>query len=220
MSFPFKVALMFTALATLTIFGILYFTAPYQPSTDIKPQTQKEQPEPLFGSDTLMISHLTPDDGNLANLFDVNWRGQTFTTVGAFTVTSIKIIFGAETGTAPDVTATINTTSASEPTTTILATATKSVNAGTEEFIFSVPAALSATTMYAIVLSMPAGDGSNRIALKGSIPSDTYTDGTYSASADSGANWSNGTTEDLLFEVYGTTGAGASTINPDTIIFE
>lgn len=158
----------------------------------------------------LIISHLTPDDGAFANIFGVNWRGQTFTAPETFDITSIKWALVTGAGSPPDMTVSINTTLVGKPTLVVLVSKTQAYATGTVEFTFATNPTLTSGVVYAIVGSIPAGDGSNYGRFDGSTDA-SYSGGNYTASGDSGVTWSAPGDEpdrDILFEVYGTSSAG------------
>lgn len=149
-----------------------------------------------------------------ADMFDKNWRAQTFTIGNTgpnedHIVTSVilKLLRYGLPGT---VTVTINEADSDLPTGVILATGTTDGNTlttsypyGWREIFFVTPAGLSASTQYAIVVDARDGNSSNLIRWRTVVPPKEYTGGQHSFSSDSGSNWTIRTGRDLMFEEWG-----------------
>ena len=63
--------------------------------------------------------------------------------------------------------------------------------------------ALSASTMYAIVVRAPNGNSSNRLYWRRDASSPTYGGGCREGSTDSGSTWTSNTARDMMFEEWG-----------------
>lgn len=156
----------------------------------------------------LQIYFNTGDDANDGNIFGVNQKGQTFTTVGAFTINQVKLKLLTGAG-STNITAYLYLADAAhKPTGGILATSDTLSSGGFgadpgswQTFTFGTPYALSATTEYAIVLTAPAGDGSNYVGWRGDVAGG-YAGGYYLSSGDSGASWGTSAADDFMFETY------------------
>lgn len=151
------------------------------------------------------------DDNTFDNFFSQYWRGQTFTTTGAYTVTSVKLKI-YRSGSPGTITVSIRDTTAGKPSGIDLCSGTTNGNTLTgvdpgewREITFGAGYALNATTKYAIVIH--GGDTSNRIFWRVDTTSPAYTGGNYVSSTDSGVSWST-ETYDAMFEVWGSTGTG------------
>ena len=139
--------------------------------------------------------------------FGTNWEGQTFTTVGGFTLTKFGFN-GYENGTIPaDCKLYIYATAAGVPTGAAISTNTVppadiSGVQGWQEFELDDPVALSATTMYAFVFANPSGDASNRPIHYLDTTTPAYGGGTRVYSSNGGSSWSTDATDDVNFRLY------------------
>src|SRR3990167_979978 len=175
----------------------------------------------------LEIYYNTGDDAIGGNAFGVNWKGQTFTTVGAFDITKVSLKL-VRTGSPGNLTVSIRATDGGGlPTGANLVAKTQSGDAITTDsggewvdFTFASAYGLSATTKYAIVLAAPdAGGAPDLIGWRGDTTSPTYADGSVMFSSDSGVNWTAATTDDWMFETYSadvTTTSSSSTSSSTT----
>ena len=162
---------------------------------------------------TLYEYYLTGDD----NAYEMNGAGdrvaQTFHDgVAAYIIGSVKfkLYRVLSPGT---ITVTVRTTSGGEPTSTILATGTTNGNTLTtdtdgewREIIFTVPYALTVSTLYAIVISVPGASGTNKIFIRQDATTATFADGEKWMSSDSESSWTRkqgNSDDDCMFEIYG-----------------
>jgi len=132
------------------------------------------------------------------------WAAQTFTPASGHAIGFVELYI--EKGGSPgDVTASIRAVDgANKPTGPDLASATVGeANIGLTKtwirFVFATPASLTASTMYAIVVRAPSGDGStNYIEWLYDLEAG-YAGGTKATSGDSGGTWALQTSQDLYF---------------------
>lgn len=175
---------------------------------------------------TLEIYYNTGADNAYPYISTTYQKAQTFTTVGAFTLTRIKVSLCRNVRVTGAITASIHNTSSSLPS-TLIASADATYEAGdlttdtggewiTFDFSSGVP--LLASTMYALVLKKPT---SGNVYWLCDQLSPTYTGGNYCYSNDSGTTWIANTARDFMFEVWsGSEGAsyvdaaGSFTISP------
>lgn len=148
------------------------------------------------------------------------WGGQTFTPAisGALKAVDINLFCSGCTGTTPALTVSVRATSGGLPTGADLATATingfSSGASGDYTAVFATPAALTAGTMYAIVIRPTANPSPGTYALTRSGTSttgaDVYAGGSRVAGATSGTVWSipltGGIATDAGFRTYMQTG--------------
>jgi len=166
---------------------------------------------------TLYDYHSTGDT-TTAGFATTSWRAMTFTTTGAYTIGSVKLKL--YTSVVPDyVVASIRATDGTIPTGADLASGEL---AGTEletispgdwiEITFTTAYALSATTKYAIICrTKTSGTCEWRLDISGG-----YATGSRCDSADSGVNWTEGTTShDYMFKCYGGVLGDAGTASVD-----
>lgn len=152
----------------------------------------------------------TNDDGTKA--FGIaRWYAQSFTPAQDYDVTSVKLLLYKSLTPSPgEITVNIETVDGSnQPTGVVQCTGTSNgdtldTDTGGEwrEITFDVPASLTSGTMYAIVVKALDATG-NRLnwRIDGSGP--TYAGGIAMYTLNSGEDWTNITTSDLMFEVYG-----------------
>jgi hypothetical protein len=138
------------------------------------------------------------------------WGAQTFTPSVAHTITSVKLLlykYGAET--IGNYSVDIKAVDANgHPTGTWLCTKTMDGSVITNtptwyEITFSTGYNLSANTKYAICLSAPNASGAY-LFWRADWSSATYAGGCLEYSTNNGVNWTSYTTQDLLFEEWGT----------------
>ncbi len=156
-------------------------------------------------------NYITGDD-HAYGVYDVYWRAQTFTPSIAHIITSVKLLL-YRVGSPSTITASIRATDVDgKPTEADLCSGTTSADTLTtstagewREITLGAGTSLAASTMYAIVVRCPGGDGSTKYLMwrdDNSAPS--YTGGTYVDSSDSGANWGAPVdTVDFMFEDWG-----------------
>ena len=176
---------------------------------------------------TLYESYITNDD-NAYGVYDVFWRAQTFTPSVDHIITSVKLLL-YRVGSPSTITVSIRATSAGKPTGADLASGTTSADTLTtntagewREITFSSGALLLASTMYAICVRCPGGDGSTKyLMMRDDASSATYTDGKEVSSGDSGTTWTAPVdNQDYMFEDWGDpqgSGEGGSILPSDAI---
>jgi len=150
---------------------------------------------------------LISGDTSTETVNGASWLAQTFTTSGGYSITGVKM-YGRKVLSPGDLTISIRATSDGKPTGGDLATGTVlEADLPTENAWiicdFETPYALSASTMYAMVVRAPSGDISNYVAwrLRGE---NAYPDGSRVYSTTSGATWQTpSATIDLLFQTVG-----------------
>lgn len=144
--------------------------------------------------------------GAQVSCYGVNWFGQTFNTGTLFNaISKIKLNTYKQGSPTGNMTVGIYATSAGLPTGSPLATKSLNVNlinGAWTTFIFDTPADLTPNTVYALVVSVPSGTGSNYISLYRSATS-LYAGGNYISSTNSGSSWTANTSYDLDFEILG-----------------
>ena len=162
----------------------------------------------------------TGDDDNRA-VYENLWRAQTFTPSTAHTITSVKLLCYKDVlyGTVGTVTVSIRATSANLPTgndlcsgTTDGDTLTTNTAGEWREISLGAGYALSASTMYGIVIRAPDGTSAAELRVRVDETSPTYTGGTDAWSLNSGSSWIQVTGTDLMFEEWGS--AAEATIGP------
>lgn len=141
------------------------------------------------------------------NVRGAYWYGQTFTT-DSDTNYLTKVLLSLQKVGSPsgNINVSIYATSGGLPTGAALATKSISASAvnssmSSHEFEFASPVSVSPSTVYAIVVSVPSGDGGNNVQW-GYAGSDSYAGGNRVESSNSGSSWS-AQTYDAGFEVYG-----------------
>ncbi len=157
----------------------------------------------------------TGDNGQY-NIYGADWLAQTFTPTVAHNITSVKLLL-YRIGSPESITVNITTVDGSgHPTAVSLCSGTTNgttLPIGTpyewREITFSTGASLSAHTKYAIIASLPSGNGSNHFHWRDNDVSAAYSSGNLEISYDSGATWVTATYEDLMFEEW-----GIGTVNP------
>jgi hypothetical protein len=159
----------------------------------------------------LLNSYTVGGNYSVANLYGVNWVGQPFTPTVSEYVTQIGFDVEANTGTPAVTTVALYATSSSLPTGSALASGTlTTVGTGWQVAIMTTPYRVTASTMYALVISAPSGNVSNDSNLYAGTTTPTYV-----YSTNSGSSWSTGSYYGINYEVYGalaitgvTSGAG------------
>ena len=151
-------------------------------------------------------------DDTITQCYGVNWRGQTFTDAGGFSLTKVSVK-AFKIGSPGDVTMNIKATTAGKPSGAALGTATTSANGWTTDgagdwydFIFDPAVVLDAGVMYAIEVSIPTGNSVNQIIWRDDQSGATYAGGTYVYSSNSGGSWTISSGGDLMFRTYSTAG--------------
>jgi hypothetical protein len=147
------------------------------------------------------------DGAGAINFQGTNWRAQTFTANGNYSLIGIKLGFYRQ-GSPGDTTLSIRATDGTgKPTGADLATATFDSNLTTQTsgewryYELSSPLSLTDGTKYAIVMGTPSGDIFNRLlCLADLIMPMGYPDGDCYDSTDSGSSWTIDNVRELLFE--------------------
>jgi len=142
------------------------------------------------------------------SVYDTTWAAQTFTPLDAHTVVTIKLKM-YRVGSPGTITASVRATTADVPSGADLCdgtyngdTLTTNTDGEWVSFDQGAGTALTADTMYSIVLNASNGNSSNKIVIKTDGESPTYTGGTAATSTDSGATWTKYTNYDVLFEEH------------------
>lgn len=157
---------------------------------------------------TKQISFETHTD-DIGGAYGAAWKAMSFTTVGAFTITSVKM-WGFKIGVPGNLTVSIRATDVDgKPTGADLCSGTfaggdLTADSGGQlfEITLGAGAELSATTKYAIVMRCLTGDIDNKVEFLGDLDN-TYADGATISSTDSGSTWTVGAFE-YYFETWGT----------------
>lgn len=140
-----------------------------------------------------------------------DWVGQTFTTGGAYNITSVKLLVYRR-GLPGNVTVGIRATNATTglPTGNDLCNTTINGNNLTatpgdewREITLGTGYNLSATTKYAIVVRVPGGSPRNTIGWRYDGSSPTYSGGSEVYSLNSGSTWASTPSRDCMFETWG-----------------
>ena len=163
-------------------------------------------------------------DDDSRQIYDNVWRAQTFTPDTAHTVTSVKLLlYKIILGTPGTITVSIRATSASLPTggdlcsgTTDGDTLTTDALGEWREISLGAGYALSASTMYAIVIRAPDGNYiyGDYVRIRVDETSPTYTGGTDCYSTNSGSSWTQVSGTDLMFEEWGSAAEATISIFP------
>lgn len=149
-------------------------------------------------------------------LYDVYWRAQTFTPSTAHYITEVKL-FLFRVGTIGDITVGIRATTGGHPSGSDLTSGTYDgtllasgadgdwATSAAWVTITLTPYQLTASTKYAIVVSIVGGDVNNELRYGVDESTPTYTDGNLEHSSNSGAedSWAALTTVDWMFEERG-----------------
>ncbi len=157
-------------------------------------------------------NYITGDDGNVGP-YGVYWRAQTFTPSLAHTITSVKLLlyrFGAPGTATVNIRDTVLVSNVWKPTSSNLCSGTTDCSTLADaspytwrEITLGNGTLLLASTVYAIVVSLPTGDGSTQgIYWRSDATSPAYAGGITFDSSDSGATWAAGT-RDFMFEDWG-----------------
>lgn len=150
--------------------------------------------------------YITGDD-SFRHIFGVNWDAQTFTPAATHTVTKVYLKLEKE-GSPGIVTVSIRATSAGKPTGSDLASGTRDLDSlnplsGGSWYDFDLGAgtALTASTVYAIVVRSAGADTDNDAQWRADITSPSYAGGSIVTSGDSGSTWNApDTTVDMMFK--------------------
>jgi hypothetical protein len=141
------------------------------------------------------------------NVYDANWAAQSFRVKHTdSTYRSIKLMLGKEGSPPANLTVTIEGDDAGKPDGSAIATFTITAASLTQSINFITADnasnfSLTGNTKYWIVLKTTGGDNSNKYYVY-SEDSDTYANGNFATSPDSGANWTDDYTTDLVFYLY------------------
>lgn len=163
-------------------------------------------PFSVFATSSLQENWTTTlnDTGGLDT---TNWLAQTWTANSSYSLTSEKVLL-RRVGTITNAVLSVRATSAGSPIGSDLVSSTVDVSGITTatagqwvEFSFSTPLSVNSGTVYAIILRITTGDGSNYLRWLTDI-NYGYSGGTYLHSSDSGATWTSGNL-DMNFENYG-----------------
>lgn len=148
-------------------------------------------------------NYIAVDDEN-DGIYTVDWRAQTFTTVGAYTAGYVKL--KANTVDTPgNVTISIKATTAGKPSgadlSALVFPATDWPGVAAWVTVDIPDVALSATTMYAVVFRVSGGNP-DYINWRRDGSGPTFAGGTRVFSGDSGGTWTIDATKDFMFEVW------------------
>jgi len=172
------------------------------PKKPKKPKKSKTMPA------TLQESYNTGEDNQDA-FFGINWAAQTFTTLSAYDISSVKVKV-YRTGSPGTVTCHLRDTTGGKPSGPDRAIGTTQGNDfGTDgggtwvEITFNTSYSLSSGVMYAIVLDNASGVAANRGNWKKDASGPTYTGGANQYSSNSGVDWTTYTAADNMFETWG-----------------
>jgi len=160
----------------------------------------------------LQIYYNTGEDGFGDVIRPGNWRTQTFTTVAAYTISSVKLfLYRMVAGADGVITVSIRAVDVAtgKPTGDDLASGTFNRDILTidtagewKEITFDTAYFLQATTQYAIVVGPAVGTGDTY--WRSDTTGDPYPDGTRNWSTDAGSTWGTpSTNQDYLFETWG-----------------
>ena len=161
--------------------------------------------------------YITGDD-NDRDIYGVNWGAQTFTPAITHIIGKVKLkLF--KVGDPGTVTVSIYATLSGEPAGGILCSGTidgDTLTTDTGGVFYEITLndgfELEKDTQYAISVSAPDGDASNKVSWLADITSPTFTGGTYCSSTDGGSSWSSVSGVDCMFEEWGVGPPSATTI--------
>lgn len=146
-------------------------------------------------------------DDSYSNVRGANWVAQTFTTSGAFTITKVSLLV-YRVDSPGTVVVSIRATSSGYPTGADLCSGTFNGNDLTTdtagewaEAVFSSPAALSASTQYAIIIRA-VDAGAAYVRWRRDFSSPTYSGGLLLASTNSGVSFTAYSSGDQMFRTY------------------
>jgi len=161
---------------------------------------------------TLQESYSTVFDGGSALASATYQLAQTFLAGSSYTLTKVELLLYRE-GTPPNLTVEIQSTSAGEPTNSVLATQSIDISGITADtagewvpVVFVTPYALTSGVTYAIVISDGWTDAANRVRWRQFIQYDNYAGGDKWWSTTDGATWTI-TNDDMGFKNYSGTSA-------------
>jgi hypothetical protein len=155
---------------------------------------------------TLQEAHNSGDSTQAILSVTNAWYSETWTTLSAYTIGSVKLKLFRDVGVTGTITVSIRATSGNLPTGADLASGTFDISSLLEgapgdyvEISFDTPAALSASTVYAIVIR---DDTSNNTYIRATT-GNAYAGGRACISANSGSSWAEwGSGLDFMFETY------------------
>src|SRR4030042_351948 len=169
-------------------------------------------PEIALAVSSVYENYTTGDDDNGVINISTKLLAQTFTAESSHSVDSVNLKL-SRVGNPGEVTASIRATDeAGHPAGSDLTSGTLDGNSLTtntsgewREIAFSNPYALSGGVKYAIVISAPAADSSNRLRGRLASSSSAYAGGRFGRSEDNGSSWTASATQDQdsMFEVWG-----------------
>ncbi len=150
-------------------------------------------------------------DGTGVSVFGANWRGQTFTTTSAYSITDVALSCW-KFGSPGNITVSIRAVDGNgKPTGADLASVTVADSVFSTlptrawyTFTFDTPYDLDDATKYAIIFRAPSGNASNSFTVFG-YDSAGYANGEYTFSVNSGSSWNflDPNNRDLMFRTYG-----------------
>ena len=152
-----------------------------------------------------IVDEYTTNDDSYTEFYGVAWRGQTFTTSSAYTISAVLVKIYRE-GSPDTFDVGIRETSGGLPTGADLTSGSINASAITDNTSgewYSVnltPQALNNATMYAIVCRATSGDADNSVTWRMDGSSPTYGGGTYVWSGNSGSVWTADDTRDFMFQ--------------------
>jgi len=140
-------------------------------------------------------------------IYGSEWKGQTFTTSSAYTLTSVSLSL-ARSGTPGTLTVSIFATSGGEPTGSVLTSNTYDGNSLSDSVytwidIQLTPYSLSSGVQYAIVVKATSGDSSNFVYWLAESGMPSYAGGSQVWSSNSGSSWTTQGNNDQYFRTYG-----------------
>ena len=141
------------------------------------------------------------------NVFGVAWFGQTFTPSANHQITTVRLLLTKE-GSPGVCTVSVRATSGGKPTGADLASGTRDLDVlgissvpAWIDFDLGAGAALTASTVYSLVVRTAGADTSNDAQWRTDDTSPSYAGGARQQSADSGVTWgAPTTTEDCMFK--------------------
>ncbi len=161
------------------------------------------------------------------SIYEPYRSGQTFTTFVSYTLTSVRV-FANRRGSPGDVTVSLYATDVDgKPTGSALSTGTIAEGDLTDSvddtgcaWVTATMASyvLVASTKYAIVLSIAAGDVSNKARFMYDVDGDPiYSGGTFLTTTDSGVTWTTFSNTVGLFEIHGSPDPSAPTVTTQAV---
>jgi hypothetical protein len=152
---------------------------------------------------TILYEYCNTGDTKNCLVYAQYWKAETFTVGAAHAIVSVKLKLtktGSPSGT---ITCGIRATNGTIPTGAHLTSGTISATSVTSGWyeISLTQYNLSASTKYAIVLSLSGGDSGNLINWR--ADGNLYANGAMCYSTNSGSSWAEDSSTDNMFEVYG-----------------